>query len=517
MSAMKIPPGFAPNAKLYPVRVFGCAGSTNVVVQAIEWAMDPNGDGNFSDHMDVINMSLGANNGFADDPDDIAATIAASAGIIICSAAGNAGDSYYIHSSPAAASGTFGVAATYNNQNGYVYDSTLTVNAPPADLGQQDFTIYTTTSPHTSATGNIVYANPHDGSAPLTNAAFVNGNVCVVDRVPGQGANASVNCQNAGAIAIIDIADLSGAGGNPFLLTTSPALTHPMVVCSKAFGDNMKAEAAFDANGVSTAGVNVTIAPGNGTVVQPANPAGSAAGTGSPDTLPSYSSRGPRLPDSATKPDISAPAEVTAVAVSAAERPVDAFSGNAVGNFNGTSSATPHVSGMMSLLKQLHPTWSVQELLALACNTSVHDLFTTVGGVGGSQIGVGRIGAGRVDVGLAAAASVVAYNGSDSNLQGVSFGVVEVPVDGAKTLTKNITVTNKGPTNITYNTSVTNDPALTGATFTVSPANFTVNAGTSTTVTATFTATGNQLKHAREASVSATQGGNSRHWLTDPC
>ena len=38
--------------------------------------MDPNGDGNFSDHMDVVNMSLGANNGFADDPDDIAAMVA---------------------------------------------------------------------------------------------------------------------------------------------------------------------------------------------------------------------------------------------------------------------------------------------------------------------------------------------------------------------------------------------------------------------------------------------------------
>jgi hypothetical protein len=515
ITTLKIPPGFAPNAKLYPVRVFGCSGSTDVVVQAIEWAMDPNGDGNFADKMDVINMSLGANNGFADDPDDVAASIAASAGIIICSAAGNAGDSYYIHSSPAAASGTFGVAATYNNQNGYVYDSTLTVNAPPAFVGQQDFTIFTTTSPHSSATGNIVYANPHDGSAPLTNAAFVNGNVCVVDRVPGQGANASVNCQNAGAIAIIDIADLSGAGGNPFFLTTSPLLTHPMVVCSKAFGDNLKTEAAFDANGVSTAGVNVTIAPANGAVVQAANPPGTPAGAGSPDTLPSYSSRGPRLPDTATKPDISAPAEVTAVAVNAANHPVDAFSGNAVGNFNGTSSATPHVSGIMSLLKQLHPAWSVQELLAAACNTSTHDLFTTVGGAGGgSQIGVGRIGAGRIDVGLAASATVVAYNGTDPNLQGVSFGVVETPVDGSKVLTKNITVTNKGATNITYNTSVVNNPALAGATFTVSPANFTVNAGTSTTVTVTFTATGSSLKHTRDPSVSATQT-NPRQWLTE--
>jgi len=200
---------------------------------------------------------------------------------------------------------------------------------------------------------------------------------------------------------------------------------------------------------------------------------------------------------------------------------VDAFSGNAVQNFNGTSSATPHVAGMMALLRQLHPTWSVQETLALACNTATHDLFTTVGGGGGSQIGVGRIGAGRIDVGLAAAANVVAYNGSDPNLLGVSFGVVEVPVDGSTTLTKNITVTNKGATNITYNTSVANDPALTGGVFTVSPANFTVNAGTSTTITATFTGTGSTLRHAREASVAPTQGGstptngNPRQWLTE--
>src|SRR5207302_8790198 len=187
---------------------------------------------------------------------------------------------------------------------------------------------------------------------------------------------------------------------------------------------------------------------------------------------------------------------------------------NGVQNFNGTSSATPHVAGEMSLLKQLHPTWSVQELLALACNTATHDLFTTVGGVGGSQIGVGRIGAGRIDVGLAAAATVVAYNGSDPNLMGVSFGVDEVPVDGTVTLTKNITVTNKGATNITYNTSVANDPALAGGVFTVNPANFTVNARTSTNIMATFTGTGSTLIHAQEASVSATQG-SPRQWLTE--
>ncbi len=131
MSTLKIPPGFAPAAQIYPVRVFGCAGSTNLVTQAIEWAM--------SNGMDVINMSLGANEGFADDPDSVAASNAAAAGIIVCSAAGNAGDSYYIHSSPAAGGGTFGIAATFNDQAGFIFDSNVTGNAPAAIAGVKVF------------------------------------------------------------------------------------------------------------------------------------------------------------------------------------------------------------------------------------------------------------------------------------------------------------------------------------------------------------------------------------------
>jgi subtilisin family serine protease len=525
MASLKCAPGLAPHAKIAALRVFGCAGSTNLVTNAIEWVMGYNMNAAVAGYpagphnppfIHVISMSLGANEGFADDPDDVAASNAASTGVIVVSAAGNAGDSYYIHSSPAAASGTLGVAATFNDQNGYIFDSTLTGNAPPSFAGQQDKTIYTTTSPHTSATGDVVYAvNPispsvpgsttHDGGQPLTNAAFCSGKIVMVDRIPGQGSAASVNCQNAGAIAIIDVAD-NNAGGNPFFLTTSGALTHPMVVCSTSYGTLIKTTAAFDANGVSTSSpaVNVTMAPGSGAVIQPANPPGSAAGAGSPDTLPTYSSRGPRLPDSAIKPDLAAPAEVVGVA--------QPFSGNGIENSNGTSSATPHVAGEMALLRQLHSTWSVQELLALACDTATHDMATTVGGA--TQIGVGRIGAGRIDLTNAANANVVAYNGTDTNLIGVSFGVVEVPVDGSSVQTKNITVTNKGVTNVTYNTSIANNPALTGGVFTVNPANFTVNAGTTFTATVTFTGTGSTLKHAREASVSATQG-NPRQWLTE--
>jgi subtilisin family serine protease len=528
ISALKIPPGFAPAAKVIPVRVFGCAGSTNVVVQAIEWAMTQ-GTGDPANRVDVINMSLGSNEGFADDPDDIAASNAAAAGILVCSAAGNAGDSYYIHSSPAAAVGTLGVAATFNNQKGFIYDSTITGNQPASFAGQEDFTIFTTTSPHSGATGNVVYAinapgptgSTHDGSHPLTNAVQVSGNVCLVDRVSGQGANASVNCQNAGAIGIIDIADFATGGGNPFLLTTSPALHTPMVVCSPNYGAAIKSNAMFDSGtGVSTSTppLNVTISgPFNAVDVQPANPPGSPAGAGSTDTVASYSSRGPGLPDSSTKPDIAAPAEVTAVAQSAADKsPVPAFAGNAVENFNGTSSATPHVSGMMALLRQLHPNWSVQEILALGCNTATHDLFTTEQPSTPSvQYGVGRVGAGRIDVGNAARATAVAFNGTDADGVGVSFGVVETPVSGSSTLTKKIQLENKGTTKLKYKLTFQSVTPVAGANFTFGANSITIQPGATTTIPVTFNATGSALKHARETSVADNQLGLPRQWVTE--
>ena len=65
--------------------------------------------------------------------------------------------------------------------------------------------------------------------------------------------------------------------------------------------------------------------------------------------------------------------------------------GTGIQSFNGTSSATPHVAGTMALLKQLHPTWTVEQLKALIMNTADHDLFVNIG-ESGTKVGPGRIG-----------------------------------------------------------------------------------------------------------------------------
>src|SRR5260221_5954439 len=102
-----IGPGVAPMADLYAVRVFGCGGSTNAVVDALDWAVKNN--------MDVVNMSLGSPFGTEDDADAEASENAAEAGIIVVAAAGNEGPGQYITGSPAAGDKVISVAAIDSN------------------------------------------------------------------------------------------------------------------------------------------------------------------------------------------------------------------------------------------------------------------------------------------------------------------------------------------------------------------------------------------------------------------
>jgi subtilisin family serine protease len=83
-------PGVAPEARLFAVRVLGEGGSgrQSDVVAGIEWAMDPNGDGDYSDRMDVANLSLGGR-GDANDPTSQAADRAVAAGVVVVLSAGN--------------------------------------------------------------------------------------------------------------------------------------------------------------------------------------------------------------------------------------------------------------------------------------------------------------------------------------------------------------------------------------------------------------------------------------------
>ncbi|MER7688008.1 S8 family serine peptidase [Streptomyces sp. NPDC097610] len=87
------------------------------------------------------------------------------------------------------------------------------------------------------------------------------------------------------------------------------------------------------------------------------------------DHLASFSSRGPRLGDSAVKPEITAPGvNITAARASGTTMgtPVDDYYTTS----SGTSMATPHVAGAAALVAQAHPDWTGQQIKADLASTA---------------------------------------------------------------------------------------------------------------------------------------------------
>ncbi|MCA9947109.1 MAG: S8 family serine peptidase, partial [Anaerolineales bacterium] len=108
--------GVAPGADLYAVKVcssISTACSGVGLIQGMEFAVDPNGDGDPSDHVDIINMSLGSDYGQPFD-DDLSAAVenATAVGVLTVAAAGNGGDKPYIQGTPASAPTALSVAQT---------------------------------------------------------------------------------------------------------------------------------------------------------------------------------------------------------------------------------------------------------------------------------------------------------------------------------------------------------------------------------------------------------------------
>ncbi len=108
--------GVAPGVDLYALKV--CASQSTAcsgvaLIQAMDYAVDPNGDGCTKDHLDIVNMSLGSLYGIAFDDDlSYAVDQASRLGVISVTAAGNGGNKPYILDTPSAAKSALSVAQT---------------------------------------------------------------------------------------------------------------------------------------------------------------------------------------------------------------------------------------------------------------------------------------------------------------------------------------------------------------------------------------------------------------------
>ncbi len=100
-SEFMLRPGVAPKAKLFALKIFGdnALGTTNLVLDALEWCADPNIDNDFADRMDVVNLSLGSTLGLEEKHEAEAEvfTNLTRLGSLIVSGAGNSNNDNFYH------------------------------------------------------------------------------------------------------------------------------------------------------------------------------------------------------------------------------------------------------------------------------------------------------------------------------------------------------------------------------------------------------------------------------------
>ncbi|MGP4072073.1 S8 family serine peptidase [Piscibacillus sp. B03] len=448
----KVGQGVAPGAELYAYKVFGAGGSTAVTAQALEMAMDPNGDGDLSDHVDVVNMSLGSPYGHPNDPSAQAANLAVEAGIIVVASAGNSGDVPYITGSPAVAERAISVAASIDD--GIVVGG-LEVNAPEGVSGLYEAVEGAITIPLAEAgdiTNDVVYVGR--GCEIDEYLDDPSGKIAMMDRGECNFTEKLQKALDNGAIAGIVV---NNGPGDPIVMGGDP-VELPGVMIHQTTGTSIKE--ALE-NGES---VNVTLSD----EVKVAKPELA-------DTIADFSSKGPGRGSIGFKPEISAPGySISSAAVG---------SGDGATQMSGTSMAAPHVAGVAALLKQLRPGWNAEEIKSLMMNTS-----TTIVDIEGDIYPLSRQGAGRVQVTEAAETTSVVYP------QAISLGYLSLEDESTRHKNERITITNKGDKTKNYTVTWENRFGTQSGALNVNlEDNLTVRPGKSTKLKVDFTIDASQV------------------------
>ncbi|HZB49524.1 MAG TPA: S8 family serine peptidase, partial [Mycobacteriales bacterium] len=442
--------GIAPGADLYAVKVCSAVSSSCsgvALLQGVDWVLDPNGDGDISDAMDIMNASLGSPYGQIQDDLTVAVDNAIRAGVVGVVSAGNNADRPFIVGSPSTAARAISVAQTA------LPDDVLYTIATSAGEVRNSKRQSWSPAPSAVITAPLAQPSPLTGCAAADFATFPAGAIALVQRGICNASLKAQNAQAAGAVAVViwnnvpgDPPDFSFGGGAP--------VTIPTLTISLADGQRLSAA-------VAAGPVTATIDP--------------AATTSLRNTTVGTSSRGPAISGIRPKPDIGAPGAWLSAEVG---------TGTGQTNFGGTSGAAPVVTGAAALIldKLAIPPALVKSRLLNGASKANRTpdaqaaLYPTP---------ISRIGAGEVRVAPAANARGVLLNRQVGN-GNIGFGLPHL----TRTTTYTRELRLRGAPGTTYRiTPEFRDPAdaASGAVTVRAPASVTVPAGRVARVTVKVT------------------------------
>jgi minor extracellular serine protease Vpr len=405
--------GVAPEAKLYALKVFGKEGSTSdiAVIAALEYAADPTEQIEPSNHLDVVNLSLGGGFGKPKILYNEAIKNLTKAGTVVVASAGNSGDNPYITGAPATSDEAISVAASidYMPQNISIPAVEVLI-AGKSSLMEKIEGNMTVPAETSNVSGKLVHIG--NGTEILSEEvkAQVKGKIALIDRGVISFEQKFQVARDLGASAVVMV---NNSDARPIAMGSSVKFDFPAVMIPKADGDKIKAALKSNAD--------VAFNFSSGQIISRDDLI---------DTMTDFSSRGPRSIDSLIKPEISGPgANVISAAMG---------SGSETVQFSGTSMSGPHLAGVMTLLKQAFPNDTVRELKTRLLNNA--KIMMT----NGVYVPVARQGAGRVQVEEAFNAKVLATPAT------LSLG--EVPVAGTKSIAKKVTLRNTSDKDILFST-----------------------------------------------------------------
>lgn len=494
LEGMRIGPGAAPRAELVAFKIFGCGGSTNVTALALDAALDPNGDGDPSDKLDVVNLSLGFNFGPADDPDSLFVRRLAQNGVLSVISAGNGGDVYDIGGAPGSTPEALTVAST---RDAFVLRDGIEVTAP-ADVAGIRAGQYSSAFPGydtldlTAPVVPLTAPANLDGCDPISpaDAAAVAGKIVWLEWDDDE------TTRRCGSAVRADNAQAAGAAG--------VVLTSALEQFAAAIAGNAGIP-QFQLTGPATAALRPALEARTLTV-RLAGELRTAVPTEDPsivDTPSEFTSRGVRAP--AVKPDVAAPGDTITSAL--------VGSGNGVLVISGTSMAAPHVAGISALVREEHPGWTVEEVKAAVMNTAGADVFA--GEDRQPPIHApNRVGAGRVDARSALDTDVVAMVQDAPGHVSVGFGVVEAA--GPATLARTVEVVNKGGTAASYSVGYEPITTIPGVIYELSESEVEVDPGQTERFTVTLRIDDpGALRKTADPTIEKIQLGAPRQFLAD--